>query len=118
MKKIIKTTEESAPKSKVGLAVAGIAATALASAGAFYFYGSKNAKKHRAETLEWMKKAEKEIMVRAKKMKKDAMNSAEYKKIVAEVSKKYESLKNVDAKDVQDFALTLTKAWKDIQAKL
>lgn len=105
-------------KSKVELAIAGVAASALAGAGAYYFYASKNAKKHRATTVAWMKKAEKEVITRAKKLKAEAVNSAAYKQIVADVSKKYHSLKNVDAADVKDFAATLNASWKKIEKDL
>ncbi len=105
-------------KTNIRLAAAGVVASALAGAGAYYFYGSKKAKQHRTETIAWMKKAEKEILSRAKKLKKEALNSAAYKQIVAEVSEQYKALEHVDAKDVQDFAKTLLASWKDIEKDL
>ncbi len=114
----MKKTKTSKTGSKVGMAVAGLAATALAGAGTWYFYGSKKAKEHRKDTVAWMKKAEKEVVTKAKKLKSDAVNSAEYKKIVAEVAKKYSAIKSVDANDLKDFAHTLTKSWKHIEKDL
>ena len=109
------TPKKMLTSSKVELAVAGGVATALVSAGAYYFLASKNAKKHRAETVTWMKKAEQEVLSKAKKLKADTMNSKNYKAIVAEVSDKYTTLKNVDAADVNDFITTLSNAWKHIE---
>jgi hypothetical protein len=83
-------------KAKSLLGAAATVAGVVAGAGAYYFYGSKDAKKHRHQVASWMKKAEKEIVTEVKKLKENAFNEKNVKSIVATVSKKYEALQKID----------------------
>jgi coenzyme F420-reducing hydrogenase alpha subunit len=64
------------------------------------------------------KKAEKEIISKAKKLKDEAFNRKNYEDIVGLVAKKYSSLKEVESKDVSQFVSNLNGAWKDLSKKL
>ena len=97
---------------KIELAGAALAAGAL---GAYYFFGSDSGKKHRLQAAAWMKKAEKDIVVQASKLKDAAFNEENYNKIVAAVSEKYQTMKNLDAEDVAKFVAVVGSAWKDIK---
>ncbi|MDO8575226.1 MAG: hypothetical protein Q7R78_00795 [bacterium] len=100
---------------KVEIATVATAATALVGAGLYFFLGSKEAKKHRKDVTTWMKKAEKEVASKVKKLKKETFNEANYKKIVAEVSKKYKGLQKLEESEVKQFATVLGKAWKTLK---
>jgi len=95
--------------------VAGLAALA---AGAYYFYYSKNAKKHRAAVKGWMEKAEKEIIEEALKLKDAALNEENYKAIVSTVTEKYRVLQKLGTREAEDFRDALQKAWKTLKKDL
>lgn len=97
---------------KTGLAVA---TSAVVGAGIYYFLGSKDAKKHRAQVSTWMKKAEKEIASKVKKLKDDTLNEKNFKTIISEVAEKYRTLHNLEEKEAKQFMATLKKAWKSIK---
>lgn len=103
-------------KTKIGIVSATVAAVGAA-AGAYYFYGSKDAKKHRVEAAAWMKKAEKEIITQAKRLKEEMFTRENYEKIVSQVSAKYREMKDVGKDEVDDFVESLNDAWDDIQEK-
>jgi predicted DNA-binding protein (UPF0278 family) len=105
------------PISKVSI-LGAAAVAAGAAAGAYYFYGSKEAKKHRQHMASWMQKAEKEIVTEVKKLKNTALSEKNVKAIIATVSKKYEQVQKLDKKDVAEFARVVGGAWKDVAAEL
>lgn len=91
---------------------AGLAAVA---AGAYYLYYSKSAKRNRAAVKDWMKKAEKEIVAEAKKLKDAALNEDNYKRIVSAVSSKYQKLRKLESAEVEEFMTTLGSAWTRVK---
>ncbi len=101
-------------KTKAGIA-AGVTAALGAAAAGYYFYADKNAKKHRDHALKWMSKAEKEIMVRAMKLKDAALDEKNYKAVVDAVVLKYQTLPKVDPKDLAKFRKALKGAWKEFR---
>jgi len=82
---------------KVAVGV-GLGLAAAAGAAGYYFYGAKDAAKHRAKTAKWAKGFEADVMKHVKKAKN--MDEKAYRAIVAEVSKAYETVKGVDKKDL------------------
>ena len=88
---------------KNGLLVgAGIVAVAAAAAGAYFLYGSKNAKQHRKQIKAWTLKAKGEVLEKLEKLKD--VNEEIYHKVVKQVSDKYQALKSIDKADVMEFA--------------
>lgn len=91
------------------------AATGAALAGAYYFYGSDRAEKHRRELRDWANRAEKEIVSEARKLKKKALTDENIQAIITEVAKRYESTKNLDSDDVRDFVARMQSNWKAVK---
>jgi hypothetical protein len=91
-----------------GLALAAIAGLA----GAYFFYGSKNAPKNRKAVKSWMLKARGEVLEKIEKAK--ALQAADYESIIDTVAAKYAKLKHVNAVELKDLTTDLKKHWKDI----
>lgn len=98
---------------------AGIGAAALAAAAAgagYYFYASKDAKKHRQGASRWAKGLKREVVKRAKLLKKidaDAVASA-----VDEAVTLYEGVRGVSAKDLRAAAKELKSNWKKVKGEV
>ena len=95
---------------------AGLVAVAAAAAGTYFLYGSKNAPKNRKMVKAWSLKAKGEVLEKLEKLKE--VNEEVYHNIVDQVSAKYETLKNIDKKDVMAFADELKKHWKGIEKEV
>ena len=95
---------------------AGLAAMAAAAAGAYFLYGAPDSSKNRKKVKAWTLKAKGEVLERLEKMKD--VNEQVYHKAIDEVSKKYEALKSIDKKDVQEFVKELKKHWKGISKEI
>ena len=98
---------------KGAAAGAGIVA---AVAGTYFLYGSKNAGKNRKKVRSWMLKARGEILEQLENLSE--VNENAYHKIVKEVSDKYRALKNIDKKDIAEFADELKSHWKNIAEEI
>lgn len=92
---------------------AGAAATGAALAGAYYFYGSEKATKHRAQLKTWAHKAERDIVREAKRFKTKALTDKNINAIISTVAKQYEATKDLDAADVREFVSTMKSRWGD-----
>ena len=101
---------------KVGLGAASLAALAAAAAGAFYFYGSKDAAKNRKKMRGWMIKARGEVVERMEKMKD--MSEDNYNTVVGQVMDKYKKIKNIDPQEITELAADMRKHWKNISGHL
>lgn len=88
------------------------AATMAAAAGAYYLYGSKDAAKNRKKTAAWMRRAEREIVHEAKKLKNAAFTEDNYRKAINIVAARYSKLKDVDPDDVKRFVSAVQKSWQ------
>ncbi|MSU54345.1 MAG: hypothetical protein EXS48_00695 [Candidatus Staskawiczbacteria bacterium] len=95
---------------------AGLVAVAAAAAGAYFLYGSKNAKQNRKQVKAWTLKAKGEVLEKLEKLKD--INEDIYQKVVNEVSKKYQAVKSIDKKDVLEFAKELHSHWKSISKEI
>ena len=98
--------------SKVAVAV-GVGMLAALSAGAYYLYGTKEGSKKRVKIRGWMLKAKGEVMDKMESMKE--MNEDVYNNVVQTVMKKYEAVKNIDPKEVEELTADLKKHWKNIK---
>jgi gas vesicle protein len=96
---------------QVGIAAAAVVAAA---AGAYFLYGSKDAKKNRRVIKGWMLRAKGEVLEKMEKMKENVTEEA-YNKIVDAVATKYGSMKDASAEEVEALSKELKSHWKNIQ---
>lgn len=103
--------KESTKKTAAALGAAG--ATMAAAAGAYYLYGSEKASAHRRKVGAWMRRAEREIVHEAKRLKSAAYTDANIRRVIDEVAKRYETARDLDPKDVREFVSAVQKSWQD-----
>lgn len=117
-KKVAKkaTTKTTGKKSlstqqKVGIGV-GLTTAAVAAAGAYFLYGSKNAAKNRRTVKSWMLKAKAEVLEGLEKAQE--MTEEEFKDLVEKVSKTYGTLKDASKADIAEFKKEMMDNWPKI----
>jgi hypothetical protein len=103
--------KQSTKKTAVALGAAG--ATMAAAAGAYYLYGSEKASAHRRKVGAWMRRAEREIVHEAKRLKNAAYSDQNIRRVIDQVAKRYEAARELDPKDVKQFVAAVQKSWKD-----
>lgn len=103
--------KQTTKKTAVALGAAG--ATMAAAAGAYYLYGSEKASAHRRKVGAWMRRAEREIVHEAKRLKSAAYSDQNIRRVINEVAKRYESARDLDPQDVRQFVAAVQKSWKD-----
>jgi len=96
---------------KVGIG-AGITAAAVAAAGAYFLYGSKDAKKNRKKVAGWAEDAKKEVLKGLEKAKN--MTEAEYKELIEKAAKAQAEIKKISKTDLADFQKEMKAGWKVI----
>lgn len=95
----------------------GAAALAAAAAGAgYYFYASKDAKKHRQVASTWAKGLKREAVKRAKSLKK--IDARAIARAVDEAAEIYEGVRGVSAADLRAATRELKANWKKMHAEL
>jgi hypothetical protein len=100
-------------------AVVGAAATAAAAAAAAYwFYGAKDAARHRKAARSWMLKARAETMeaVESAVAKLGDIDKDTYLKIVDSVVKRYSGVAGVTSAEVAAMTKDLKAAWQHMNA--
>ena len=97
---------------KLGVGV-GLTAAAVAAAGAYFLYGSKNASKNRKTVKSWMLKAKAEVLETLEDAKE--MTEAEYKELIAGVAGAYAGLQNATKVDIKEFKKEMLDHWKAIE---
>lgn len=95
----------------VGKVVAVSVGIAAVSAAAYLLLGP-NGKKNRKNMKAWMLKMKAEIAEKLENIQE--VTAPIYEKIVHDVASKYEKVKNIDPKDLQDEIAHLKKEWKNI----
>jgi hypothetical protein len=102
--------QNSKPSSGKGIAVgAGLAAAAIAAAGAYWFYGSSDAKKHRAQVKSWMLKARAEVLEAVEKL--GDIDKQTYLNIVDQIVGRYSKLQGVTASELASVTKDLKSTW-------
>ena len=101
-----KKSEELTTSQKVGIGV-GLTAAAVAAAGTYFLYGSKNAAKNRKVVKSWVLKAKAEVLEKLEEAKE--MSQEEYEELIHNVASKFSELKNASKVDISAF----TKEMKD-----
>lgn len=93
-----------------------LAATAAGVAAGYYFYASKNAKKHRKIAAKWAGDLKNDVVREAKKLqnidRKDVMA------IVDTAARAYESVRDIKGTDVARAARELKDNWQEITKEL
>ena len=111
-----KTAKKTAKKSlstnqKVGIGV-GLTTAAVAAAGAYFLYGSKEAPKNRRKVKSWMFKAKAEVLEGLEKAQE--MTEEEFKDLVETVGKTYAKVKDASKADITDFKKEMMENWPKI----
>jgi len=110
-KKTVK--KEGVSKTKVGLGVGLLAATA---AGAYFLFGTEKGKKAQAKARGWSVKAKGEVMDKLEDMKE--VTEEGYYKTVENVLGKYKKLKKIENTEVDALVKDLKKHWKAIKKEI
>lgn len=92
----------------------GIALAAAAAAGAYFLYGSKDAKKNRKAIKGWVLKAKGEVIEKIEQVKGE-LTEENYHKIVDGVVSKYSKLKTTTEDEIQDLLKDMKGHWKNIK---
>jgi hypothetical protein len=103
-------------KKAIGVGVGVAAAAAALGAGAYYFFGSKQAAKHRKTTARWANDLKKDVVRGVKKAKK--LDEAAYRAIVDEASKAYATISDIDRSDLEAAARELRENFKAVKREI
>ena len=107
-----KKSEELTTSQKVGIGV-GLTAAAVAAAGTYFLYGSKNAAKNRKVVKSWVLKAKAEVLEKLEEAKE--MSQEEYEELIHNVASKFSELKNASKVDISAFTKEMKDHWKAIE---
>lgn len=100
-------------RAKIARALGSAGISMAAAAGAYYLYGSENAARHRRKVGAWMRRAEREIVHEAKRLKGKTYTDKNIQRVINEVAKRYKVARDLDPKDVKQFVNAVHKSWKD-----
>lgn len=101
---------------KVEIGAAAALAVAAAAGAGYYFYGDKNAKKHRQAASKWAKGMKQDVVQEAQKVKK--LDQKAIARIVDSAAAAYQGARSVDPKDLRQATAELKKHWRDIQSEI
>lgn len=105
-KKIQKSVISNAQKLGIGV---GLTTAAVAAAGAYFLYGSKDAPKNRKAVKSWALKAKGEVLEVLEKAEK--ITEAEFNTLVNGVTATYGKAKKLSKKDLADFKKEMSENW-------
>jgi len=91
----------------------GLTAAAVAAAGAYFLYGSKDADQNRKAVKSWGLKAKAEVLERMEDAKK--MSREEYEDMVHAVAGTYAGVKGASKKELSEFAAEMKEHWDVIE---
>ena len=104
--------KELSPAQKISVGV-GLTTAAVAAAGAYFLYGSKNASKNRKTIKSWTLKAKAEVLEKLEVAKE--MSQEEYEEVINTVAGAYSELKNASKVDIKTFKSEMKDHWKAIE---
>lgn len=102
-----KKQKEDLLKTEVAVGV-GLATAALAG---YYFYASKDAKKHRKAVSKWMGNLKEDVMVEAKRLK--VATPEAFAIVVDSIASTYAKAKDVNASELSELIAELKGNWED-----
>lgn len=97
---------------KVGVGI-GLTTAAVAAAGAYFLYGSKNAAKNRKKVKSWMLKARADVLEALEKA--EDITEEEYHALVEAVGGAYSRFQNASSSEIKDFKKEMKEHWNDIE---
>ncbi len=97
---------------KVGIGV-GLTAAAVAAAGAYFLYGTKDAAKNRKNVKSWMLKAKADVLEALEKA--EHITEDEYNALVEIVGGTYSRFKNASGGEIKDFKNEMKDHWREIE---
>lgn len=111
------TKKNKASNTKTAIEVgAGALALAAAAGAGYYFYGDKNAKKHRKAASAWAKGMKQDVVKEAKKLKR--MDQKTVAAVVDKAAAAYQGVRSVDAADLRAAARELKKNWREVEREV
>ena len=90
-----------------------LGAAALATVGAYFLYGSKNAAKNRQKVKSWALKAKAEVLEQVEKVKQ--LDAQQYKVIVDKVLEGYQGMHGTTQREIKALGAELKQHWMDLQ---
>lgn len=111
-KKTPKKSKSLSAADKVSIGV-GLTAAAVTAAGAYFLYGSKDAKSNRAKVKSWMLKAKAEVLETLEQA--ENMTKSEYDALIETVAKSYAGLKEASKVDISNFRKEMKEHWPMIE---
>jgi hypothetical protein len=108
-----KKKEALANAQKLGIGV-GLTAAAVAAAGAYFLYGSKDAAKNRKKVKSWTLKAKAEVLEALENAKE--ITEAEFQALVTGVTETYSKVHKLSKAEAKDFKNEMMGSWKDLMA--
>ncbi len=96
---------------KLGIGV-GLTTAAVAAVGAYFLYGTKDAKKNRKQVKSWALKAKGEVLGALEKA--DKMTQGEFNDLVSKVLATYATVEKVSKKDLAEFKQEMTENWQGL----
>lgn len=91
----------------------GLTAAAVAAAGAYFLYGSKDAEKNRKAVKSWALKAKADVLEKLEDAKK--MTRDEYEEVVHAAAAAYAGAKNATKKDLKAFTEEMMEHWDTLE---
>ena len=105
-------TSKNSSMGDVARAATLVTALAGVAAGAYYLYGSPDAKKHRRQLSEWIAEARKELEERAGDLKDAAFDERNFRPLVEEVVAQYQQAKGLAKEEAAILAEALIEEWR------
>jgi 6-phosphogluconolactonase (cycloisomerase 2 family) len=91
----------------------GLTTAAVAAAGTYFLYGSKNSTKNRKMVKSWMLKAKAEVLEQLEDAKE--MTQEEYLELINNVAGAYAGLKTASQVDIREFKSEMKDHWDVIE---
>lgn len=111
-----KTSSKMSGMQKAEIGAGVLAAVAAASAAGYYFYGTKDAKKHRNATQKWAKGLKNDVVREAKKLKD--LDEKAIAMVVDTAAKAYKGLDDVTPGDLRAAVTELKGNWESVKKEL
>tara|TARA_B100000508_G_scaffold124488_1_gene107838 strand:+ start:231 stop:704 length:474 start_codon:yes stop_codon:yes gene_type:complete len=115
MAKAKKSKKELSSTQKIEIGV-GLTAAAVAAAGAYFLYGSKNADKNRKTVKSWALKAKADVLEQLEEAKE--MTRGEYQDLLQTAVGAYGSVKTATKKDVKEFTAEMMQHWEALEKSM
>ncbi|MCA9365375.1 hypothetical protein KC723_00625 [Candidatus Kaiserbacteria bacterium] len=107
-----KKKKEVSNAQKISIGV-GLTAAAVAAAGTYFLYGTKDAAKNRKTVKSWMLKAKAEVLESLEAAQE--MTREEYEQMIDTVAAAYTTLQGATKKDISEFRKEMKDHWQAIE---